>query len=398
MENLNFLVVDDDKSTISNIRAILSKAFPNAGLLIAFNGKEAWELLQKNKLDIVIADYDLPEINGLDLCQKIRASKSLRHIYFIMITGYIDKELKIKALENCVDDFINEPFEYDDFISRLRAGVRVLKLQQQVVEENKLLSELAQALEKQISDIKYLTTKVISLRMPFAAELSKKVANGAVWIAKLTSNFDEEELQDIEFASSLVYVGKLCLPDELIEKPVMTNGSITHQLMCQVPLKAKELLENIGTFKNIANIIFHIWENFDGSGIPKKLQSWQIPAQSRIIRVVLDFEELRTFKKISADEALEQIKKESRRLYDPKVVLFLEQFLLQYRELEGSINEKPVQLQDLKEGLIISRDVYTYSGLKLLPAGVILNQKLIEMILSHNTTDPIIGNIWTKIN
>ncbi|MFN3270108.1 MAG: response regulator transcription factor, partial [Candidatus Kapaibacteriota bacterium] len=59
MENLNFLVVDDDKSTISNIRAILSKAFPNAGLLIAFNGKEAWELLQKNKLDIVIADYDL---------------------------------------------------------------------------------------------------------------------------------------------------------------------------------------------------------------------------------------------------------------------------------------------------------------------------------------------------
>jgi len=167
--------------------------------------------------------------------------------------------------------------------------------------------------------------------------------------------------------------------------------------MCQVPVKSKELLDGIGTLENVAKIIFHIWENFDGSGIPHKLQSWQIPAQSRIIRVVLDFEELRFYSKMTADDALEKLKQNSRRFYDPKVVLFLEQFLLEYRELAGSINEKPLQLQELKEGLVVARDIYTYSGLKLVPAGMVLNPKIIQSLISHNTTDPIWGYVWVKI-
>jgi response regulator RpfG family c-di-GMP phosphodiesterase len=397
METLNFLVIDDDKSTIANIRAILSKSFPNAGLLIAFKGNEAWDLLQKNKIDFVIADYDLPEINGLELCKKVRSHPKLRSIYYMLTTGYVDKEIKIKALETCVDDFINKPIEYEEFVARLRAGVRVLKLQQKLAAENKLLSELADALEKQVQDIKQLALRFLTVRMPFVSEILKKVANASVWIAKLTGNFDEDELQEIEFAAYLAYIGKLCLPDQYLELPVLTDGSPTNELLCQVPMKAKELLQNISTFENVAEIIFHIWENFDGSGIPKKLQSWQIPAASRIIRVALDFEELRTFKKLSADDALEIIKQSSRRLYDPKVVLFFEQFLLEYRELEGSIYEKPVQLQDLKSGMVVARDVFTYSGLKLLPAGVTLNDRTIQMLISHNTTDPILGNVWVKI-
>lgn len=397
MDTLNFLVIDDDKPTIANIRAILTKAFPNAGLLIAVNGKEAWDIIQKQPIDIVIADYDIPEINGLELCKKVRSISKLRGIYYILITGYVDKELKIKALETCVDDFINKPIEYEEFIAHLRSGIRILRLQKKVLEENKVLNELAQALEKQIEDTKELAVRFLTLRIPSVGEIVQKVATGSVWIAKLTENFSEDELEDIEFSSHLVYVGKLCLPDELIDKPVLTDGTPTSQLMCQVPIKAKELLSNIGTLEKVANIIFHIWENFDGSGIPEKLQSWQIPPESRIIRVVLDFEELRFYKKLSADDALEKIKQNSRRLYDPKVVLFLEQYLLEYRELAGSINEKPLQLQDLKEGLIVSRDIYSYSGLKLVPAGKVLNEKTIQMIISHNTTDPILGNIWVKV-
>ncbi len=397
METLNFLVIDDDKPTIANIRAILTKAFPNVGLLIAVNGKEAWDIIQKQQIDIVIADYDIPEFNGLELCRKVRSIPKLKGIYYILTTGYVDKELKIKALETCVDDFINKPIEYEEFVAHLRSGIRILRLQKKVLEENKVLNELAQALEKQIQDTKQLAIRFLTLRMPSVGEIVKKVATGSIWIAKLTENFNEDELEDIEFASHLVYVGKLCLPDELIEKPVLTDGTPTNQLMCQVPLKAKELLSNIGTLQRVANIIFHIWENFDGSGIPEKLQSWQIPPESRIIRVVLDFEELRFYNKLSADNALEIIKQNTRRLYDPKVVLFLEQFLLEYRELAGSINEKPLQLQDLKEGLIVSRDIYSYSGLKLVPAGKVLNEKTIQMLISHNTTDPILGNIWVKV-
>ncbi|MFN3781776.1 MAG: PleD family two-component system response regulator, partial [Candidatus Kapaibacteriota bacterium] len=143
MENLNFLVVDDDKATVANIRGILSKEFPEAGLLVAFKGNDAWTLIQKNKIDIVIADYDLPEINGFELCKKVRQHPQLKRVYYILSTGYVNKELKIKALEECVDDFINKPIEYEEFVARIRAGMRVLNLQNKLIEENKLLSDLA---------------------------------------------------------------------------------------------------------------------------------------------------------------------------------------------------------------------------------------------------------------
>ncbi|MFN3306449.1 MAG: two-component system response regulator [Candidatus Kapaibacteriota bacterium] len=397
MENLNFLVVDDDKATVANIRAILSKEFPEAGLLVAFKGNDAWTLIQNNKIDIVIADYDLPEINGFELCKKVRQHPQLKRVYYILSTGYVNKELKIKALEECVDDFINKPIEYEEFVARIRAGMRVLNLQNKLIEQNKLLSDLAEALEKQIQDTKQLAISFLTLRMPVVSEILKRVAVAAVWIAKQTGNFDEEELQDIEFASYLAFVGKLCLPDELLEKPVLTDGIPTNELMYQVPIKGKELLENIGTFEKVANIIFHIWENFDGSGIPHKYQSWQIPAPSRIIRIPLDFEELRVFKKMKAEEALETIKQSTRKLYDPRVVLFFEQYLLESGQLEVSLNEKPLQLQDLKPGLVVSRDVYTYAGLKLLPAGATLSERTIQMLITHNTTDPILGSIWVKL-
>ncbi len=395
MENLNFLVISADNLVISNIKTILATAYPNAELTTTSNLNEFWATLEKYKIDVIIYDNDFPGTDGLQLCKKLRGNGKYRKVYFILL--YTSKGFLAKASEEPVDDFAVKPIETEEFLVRIRSAIKIIKMQRQLNEEHSLLVELAEALERQLNDTKQLVTKFISLRFPILAELTKKIATASVWIAKSMGNFNQDELEEIEFASYLAYAGKLCLPYELLEVPVLADGSPTDELMFQVPIKSKELLDTIASFSSIATIVYHIFENFDGSGIPQKLQSWQIPLQSRIIRVVLDYEEIQFFKKQTPEEALNMLKSYSRRLYDPKVVVFFEQFLFEFQEIQASVQENPVALQDLSEGMVLSRDIVTYSGIKLLPSGATLSSKSIQMIITHNTTDPILGNIYVKV-
>ncbi len=397
MSDINFLVVDDDPSVIANVKALLLKAFPDAGLETAATIEKAGEILQKNNIKIIICDYLLPGgIDGLKFCQKLRSINKYKSIYFILFTAYNDKELRTRSLNLCVDDFINKPLENEEFLSRIKAAVRIVQLQLQREEENKLLTELAQALEKQINDTKSLVVRMLSIRFPVLADISIKIAKAASWIAKRMGNFMDDEIDDIEFAGNLVYIGKFCLPESLITVPVMKEGVPCDELCTQVPIKAKEILSDIATLSNVKEYLYSVYENFDGSGFPAKLQSWQIPLQSRILRVAIDYYEFVYLLKIEPKEALEKIKSNSRRLYDPKVTVFLEQYLYESGEIVSEFNVKPVQLQDLKEGMIVARDVVTYSGIKLLPAGAQLKEKTIQMLISHNTTDPIVGYIYVR--
>jgi len=118
---------------------------------------------------------------------------------------------------------------------------------------------------------------------------------------------------------------------------------------------------------------------------------------SRIIRVALDFEEIsqRTMKK-SPKEIFDIISAESNRLYDKRVVILLEQYYATIGSKEKTSIEKAVQLYELEEGMVLSRDIITNSGIKLMPSGAVLKDNIIKKIYSHNSTDPIIGNIFVK--
>jgi response regulator RpfG family c-di-GMP phosphodiesterase len=397
MEALTFLVTTTDNSVISNIKTILAPFYPNAKLVTASNPNEIWENLGKYSIDIIIYDNESQNIDGFELCKKLHKNEKYKKIYFILLINHSSKEFFNKTPHESVDDIITKPIDTNEFLLRIRSAVRITQMQKQLSEEHGLLLELAEALEKQLNDTKQLAIKLISLRFPILAELTQKIATASVWVAKLMGNFNQDELEEIELASHLAYSGKLCLPDNLLEEQVLSDGIPTNELMFQVPIKSKEILSSISSFTSTSAIVYHIFENFDGSGIPQKLQSWQIPAQSRIIRVALDYAELRYFKKQTPEEALTTLKNYSRRLYDPKVVTFFEQFLYEYKEIQTNVEENPVALQDLEEGMTLSRDITTYSGVKLLPAGAVLTSKSIQMILTHNTTDPILGNVYVKV-
>jgi len=394
--NISFLVVDDEEAIVISLKTLLSKSFPDSRILISFDGADAWEKIERSQPLIVICDITMPKMNGFQVLKKIREHATLNDIYFIMLTANLDRHQRIKALEEGADDFMIKPFSAEDLIARMRSASRYVALQQKTREENQLLQDLAKELERSFHDMTLLAVKFLQARIPSSTEMLKKVADASFWIARQLGGFESDQLQDIKIAAYLCYAGKICLPDNLLKYPVMSDGRPTDKLMFQVPICAKEIVSGVRRFKEVSNILYHLFENFDGSGFPDRLASWQIPVSSRIIRVALDYEEFRTQMNLKSRDAIERIKRETNRLYDPKPAALLDQYAALSGHDESGIKEIAVQLQELTDGMVLSRDIVTTNGLKLMPSGAVLHDNIIKRIFSHNSSDPILGKIFVK--
>lgn len=393
---ISILVVDDEKAVVLTFEKLLSKTFPDIKVYTAENGKEAWDIITVHHPNIVISDINMPVMDGFQLLIKVRSNPDYNDIVFILLTGNTEVSERIKALDKGADEFITKPVVSVALEARIRSALRIVRLQQQMKEENQLLIELAEELEKDIHDMALLAVKFMQARIPTSQEMLSRVAEASVWIARQLGKFSDEEIRDIEIAALLSQAGRMSLPDHLLRQPIMIDGNPTDPIMMQVPNAAREIVSGVRRFADIGKILYSLYENFDGSGFPQRLQSWQIPFASRIIRAALDYEEnkARTGKKDS--DIINIMKNQANRLYDPRVVILLEQYIYTYEKELQNPNEVPVLLSDLKEGMILAREIVTEKGLKLLPAGAVLKKPIIDRIIAHNTTDPILGNIYVK--
>ncbi|MGE5479077.1 MAG: response regulator [Chloroflexota bacterium] len=395
-KRFTFLVVDDDQSVSITLKKVLELDFPQAGVITAGDGAEGWNIVKERKPEIVLCDLSMPREDGMQLLARIRNQKNLEGIFFIMMTGNTDNNARVEAMARGADDFLIKPIMTDMLRARINSALRIINMQAQLLEENKTLQNLADELEKYAQDITKLAVKFMDARIPNSFDSLRRIAEASVWIARQLNKFDEQELREIEVAAYLSQSGRLFLPDNLIKTPVLTDGLPTSPLMYQVPVAARDIVASIRRFENVGKIIYHIYENVDGTGFPERLKSWQIPLQSRIIRVPLDFEDHRKRSGEPSAEIMKQIASNSNRFYDHRVVILLDQYLFSVVKEDSDPNQNAVLLSDLVAGMLLKRDIVTTSGMKLMPAGAILTQKTIERLLSHNSSDPILGSVWVK--
>src|SRR2546426_3840928 len=130
---MKVLIVEDDRDS----RELLSWLLQKLGyqVIAASNGKEAWEAYKKGRFRIVISDVLMPEIDGLELCRKIRLHKQSKYTYIILITALIGKKDYLEGMEAGADDFVTKPFDPDELKARLRVAERIISFQEQVAME-----------------------------------------------------------------------------------------------------------------------------------------------------------------------------------------------------------------------------------------------------------------------
>lgn len=395
-----FCIVEKSESTKNSLKKVIERIFRKSPIFTVDNGIECWDLVQKfDDLMIIVANYLEDQYHTEQLVKNIRESDNpkIKNIFIIFITSNSNAELNFKALQVGADDFINKPFLIDEVIAKFQNAFRIMHLYKTIQFHQKTIEELKEELRKDTLRMRDLLYLFECLKIPDGAERINRITEISLWIANEYDPEDENLKKLIKDAAKLCFIGRLQLPERNIGEIPTQNGYLKNEKMEKIPIFAKEIFSFFRSYEDVANVVIHIYENYDGSGLPDKLEKGNIPLASRILRVVIDYDDYFQQKKYETNKIVSMLEAESRRLYDFRVVVLLDQYLA-YRASHLKVpTERSIELDELKEGMTLARNIVTDSGLKIAVAGTLLNEEAVERIKTIAKTDNIIGKIYIKI-
>jgi diguanylate cyclase (GGDEF)-like protein len=140
MSGFQVLVVDDSLTHLKLLEQTLSREFNKVHM--ARNGREALAIFDREQPAFVITDYEMPDLTGFEICQRIRATQA-SYAYIIMVTSIADKENIVKGLAAGADDYLTKPIHPEELLARVKVGRRLIDLTRQLEEKNRLLEQAA---------------------------------------------------------------------------------------------------------------------------------------------------------------------------------------------------------------------------------------------------------------
>lgn len=313
---MRVLAIDDDAVSL----ALLCNALRAAGYEVetARNGREALEQLRTGQFRLVVSDWEMPEMNGVDLCRHVRARPYAGYIYFILVTARNHRDYVVEGLEAGADDFITKPFEPTELCVRLRAGERILAL------DSRDLTIFALA---KLADSRDPETGAHLERIQ---EYCRVIARHLSGWERYASVIDGEYIEAIYATSPLHDIGKVGIPDRILNKPagltedeyavMKTHATIGAEAL-DLALKGHPEARFLQMARDIA---YAHHERYDGTGYPQGLQGDEIPLCARIVALPDVYDALTTKRvykpAMSHDEARNLIVKGRGTHFDPDVV------------------------------------------------------------------------------
>lgn len=122
-KNMRILVVDDHSMTRNLVRSILKGVGFN-NIYLAENGRQAFLFLKEDAYDLVICDWNMPDVTGIELLRVVRSDPKMMHIPFLLLTAEVFKENVKEAMEAGVSDYIAKPFTADILLEKIRGAVK----------------------------------------------------------------------------------------------------------------------------------------------------------------------------------------------------------------------------------------------------------------------------------
>lgn len=135
---MNVLIAEDDPVALGVAKAVLTAAGHQVS--VAENGELALGLWQLSDQRVIVSDWLMPELDGLELCRRVRAVLDRPYTYFILQTSRSGRESFLAAMDAGVDDFVTKPVPADELKARIRVAERIIGLREQLVTLEGLLS------------------------------------------------------------------------------------------------------------------------------------------------------------------------------------------------------------------------------------------------------------------
>jgi cyclic di-GMP phosphodiesterase len=336
---MEILIVDDNQISRELLHHTLTSH--DYEVVSARDGREALDVLHDRDCRIVITDWLMPRISGLELCRRIRERHVSRYIYTIIVTHKSEIKDTIEGLNAGADDFVTKPFWPLELIARVKAGERIVNL------ETRDLTIFALA---KLADSRDPET---GLHLERIRHYSRTMANYLMKLSKFNREVNAEFVRLIYLTSPLHDMGKVAIPDGVLLKPgKLTDEEFeimqTHTIHGAMILEAALLEFPHARYLHMASdIAAYHHERYDGTGYPRGLSGGAIPLAARIVAVADVYDAL-TSKRVYKDAfgheyARSAILQGSGTQFDPDIVdafLGCEQAIVQIRERFGEPDDK----------------------------------------------------------
>lgn len=290
---MKILVIDDN---VVNVRlmTVLCRQLPQTQVIEFLNPMLALEWCVSNEPDLVIVDYQMPQMDGVSFMKALRVLPGREETPALMITANHDLALRYEALEAGANDFLTKPVDKPEFLARSKNMLAVRRGQKALAERaNSLAAAVDEATATILTrerDTIFRLSRAAEYRDPETGAHVMRMAHYSRLIARQLGL--DAEFQDVLFQAAPMHdIGKVGTPDHILLKP----GRLTDDEMVIMRKHAEigyEILrDSESPFLDLASVIaLSHHEKFDGSGYPQGLAGTDIPIAGRIVAVadVLD--------------------------------------------------------------------------------------------------------------
>ncbi len=325
LPQLHAISVDDDELNL----LIIEKLAQKVGLKITSfsNPVKAFEFIKKSHIDIVFADYLMPEMNGIELIRNIRDYHP--NIPIVMITSISDNEqLKLDAIETGATEFLTKPLNGAEFIARITNLAKIRNYQILLKDKALLLENEVKTATQNLLKREFETLIVLGNaaehKDPETGNHVSRVAHYSRMLAMLHGE-NEEQQEIILNAAPLHDVGKIGIPDSILLKPDKLSKEEWNKMKTH-PYIGFDILKNTESpfLKAGAIIAKTHHEKYNGSGYPEGLRGEEIHLFGRIVAIADVFDALTVKRPYKDpwpfDKAIELVEQERGKHFDPVIV------------------------------------------------------------------------------
>lgn len=313
---MRVLIVDDDTVCLEMLEVVL-RALGHE-IQRARDGNEAFDLICQGDFRVVLSDWNMPGMSGIELCERIRRRPLSGYVYFILLTSLDRNQNMVNGLQAGADDFLSKPFNPEELRVRLRAAERIISLESRDL----IIFSLAKLAESRDPET--------GAHLERMREYCRVLAEHLSTLEKYRGLVDADYVRTIYLTSPLHDIGKVGIPDHVLLKPgrltpeefeIMKQHAVIGSVTLEAAVESHPSAEYLRFARDIA---WSHHEKYNGTGYPRGLKGDQIPLCGRIVAVADVYDALTTkriYKPAFSHEKARTIIVDGRgRDFDPDVV------------------------------------------------------------------------------
>lgn len=253
---LKILVIDDNQDNVIVLKALIHDAFPEASVLMAFDGKDGFEMAASEDPDIIFLDIIMPEMDGFDVCRKLKARAELADIPVVFVTAARgDREHRMLALECGGEGFLSKPIDEYELISQIKAMEKIKQANVQKRDEKK---RLGMRIKKQTAALKTAHARTLKLLESLekeneARKKSEKALVEAQKLAHLGSYEYDLRTEKIVYSDEVLNIFGVASVEEVRTQEQLISLVHPDDISC-----VRENIKRVMTEKATVDFIFRI--------------------------------------------------------------------------------------------------------------------------------------------